>query len=234
LWQDERGRYVFVPGKRSLPRRQITVEAEFGAGEVLGEFGCHARLDVPSYPLQHIDAMIYANWLAGTGDLFLHAAGVEVGGRGICFAGHPGAGKSTLVNSLISDPRRAALAAATSDVADSAPVVVLGEDNVVLRYLEGRFWIYGTPWHLDPARCDPRGVPLDKLYFLDRTLDPGVAPVGPLEGVARLMQTAFVPYYRPAAVSGILARLELLSERVPFYTLSYRLGSDVLATIDGG
>jgi hypothetical protein len=108
---------------------------------------------------------------------------------------------------------------------------VLGEDQIIVRYVEDHFWIYGAPWHLDPERCDPRGVPLEKLFFLDRTLNPGVAPVGPLEGVARLMQTAFVPYYRPAAVSGILARLEQLARQVPFYTLSYRLGSDVWEAI---
>jgi hypothetical protein len=204
-----------------LPGRQITIDSGFGSGEVIGVFGDHTAPSESRYPLLGIDVMIYANWLAESGDLILHAAGVEVGGQGYCFAGRPGAGKSTLAASLMPGPVNG----------DPEAVILLGEDNVVLRYLEGRFWIYGTPWHLDPERCDPRGVPLDKLFFLDRTLDPGVAPAGPLEGVARLMQTAFVPYYRPAAVSAILARLELLSEQVPFYTLSYRLGSDVLRLI---
>jgi hypothetical protein len=232
LWQDERGRYVFVPGCRDLPVRQITVDAGFELGEVIGKFSSQANRGEALYPLQGIDAMIYVNWLAEVGDLVLHAAGVEVGGRGTCFAGHPGAGKSTLAAALMVDPGRAAEAATTNATnGDTGAVVVLGEDNVILRYLEGRFWIFGTPWHLDPDRCDPRGVPLEKLFFLDRMLDPGVAPVGPLEGVARLLQTAFVPYYRPAAVSRILDRLALLSEQVPFYTLSYRLGADVLGLI---
>jgi hypothetical protein len=66
---------------------------------------------------------------------------------------------------------------------------------------------------------------------MDRTAEHGVVPCDPLEGVARLLQTAFVPYYRPAAVSGILDRQALLSEQVPFYSLSYPLGADVLGLI---
>jgi hypothetical protein len=246
LWRDEGGRYVFVPGHRGLPVRQVTIEPGFGCGEVIGAFGSHTGAGESRYPLQGIEGMIFVNWLAEVGDLILHAAGVKAGGRGYCFAGSPGAGKSTLAAALMSAPGRAAEAATTNrgktakaattyaTNGDGGAVVVLGEDNVILRYLEGRFWIFGTPWHLDSERCDPRGVPLEKLFFLDRTLDQGVVPCGPLEGVARLLQTAFVPYYRPAAVSAILARLELLSEQVPFYTLSYRLGSDVLRLISEG
>jgi hypothetical protein len=229
LWRDEKGRYVFVTGQRSLPRRQITIDAGFGSGEVIGEFGNQAGPGASLYPLQGIDVMIFANWLADAGDLILHAAGVEVDGRGYCFAGSPGAGKSTLAAFLMSDPGRAAEAATMNG--ETGAVAVLGEDNVILRYLEDRFWIFGTPWHLDSDRCDPRGLPLEKLFFLDRTAEHGVVPCGPLDAVARLLQTAFVPYYRPAAVSNILERLQLLSNWVPFHTLSYRLGSDILGLI---
>jgi hypothetical protein len=218
LWLDGRGRYVLAASKLAPPRRHVVVDAEFAAGEVIGEFADQTTVGQGVYPLQDLDIVFYANWLAGYGDLMLHASGVDLDGAGYCFAGVSGAGKSTLAAALSSD----------------ASATVLGEDQVILRYLEGRFWIYGTPWHLDPDRCDPRGVPLRKLFFLDRTVDDGVAPCGPLDGVARLLQTAFVPYYRPAAVPAILDRLALLSEQVPFYTLGYRLGADVLTLISEG
>ena len=59
------------------------------------------------------------------------------------------------------------------------------------------------------------------------------AQYSPPAGVARLLQTAFIPYYRPAAVAAILDRLALLAEHVPFHTLSYQLGEDVLELIQG-
>jgi hypothetical protein len=221
LWLDEAERYVFVAPRQVPPRRLVVVDAGFTAGEVLGDFSS-TNGEAP-YPLQGIEIMLFANWLAGSGDLILHAAGVAVDNRGYCFAGTSGVGKSTLAASFLSSWRAAPDVAATNR---SSPVM-LGEDQVILRYLDGRFWVFGTPWHVDPAFCSPSGVPLEKLFFLERTSAVGVAPCAPLDGVARLLQTAFVPYYRPAAVSTIMDRLTLLAEQVPFYTLSYQLGADV-------
>lgn len=215
LWRDWTGRTVFVASRYSPPRRQIAVDADFRAGEVVGEF----RTDLPPgqvvYPLHDIDMVLLANWLAEWGDLIVHAAGVVVDGQGYCFNGPSGAGKSTLAASLSSNPA----------------VTVLGEDQVILRYVEGRFWIYGTPWHMDPVMCSPRGVPLAKLFFLDRRAEHGVEPCGPVDGVAQLLQTAFVPYYRPSAVAAIMDRLAQLAQQVPFYRLSYRLGTDAMQLI---
>lgn len=219
LWQRQDGRYVFARARQRAPRpapsRHVIVNAEFTDGKVIGDF---SSIDTKSlYPLQSLDIRLYANWLANYGEVILHSAGVAVDGQGFCFVGPSGAGKSTLAASLISDPR----------------AVVLGEDQVVLRYLEGRFWVYGTPWHVQPDFCAPLGVPLQTIFVLDRTAPPGVGPCAPSAGVARLMQTAFIPYYRPAAVAAILDRLALLAERVPFYTLSYQLGTDALELIEG-
>lgn len=214
LWQDELGRYVFVAPEVCPPRRHLVVDAGFRTGEIVGDFAGEGNgLTIP-YPLENLEIKLFVNWLAGYGDLILHAVGVDLVGAGACFAGSSGAGKSTLASAL----------------ANSA-ATVLGDDQVVLRYREGQFWIYGTPWHQDPARCSPGGVPLEKLFFLDRTATPGVAPCPPLDGVSRLMQTAFVPYYRPEAVAAILDRLALLAQQVPFYTLNYRLGADVMTLI---
>lgn len=215
LWQDEAGRYVFVTSQHWPPRRQVSVDAGFRWGEVLGEFGAGTNSAEGLYPLRDLDVQLFANWLAESGDLILHAAGVSVDGRGYCFAGASGAGKSTL-------------AAAFAEASGST---VLGEDNLILRYVDGRFWIFGTPWHLNPARCNPLGAPLDKLFFPDRAACHGARPCPPLDGITRLLQTAFVPYYRPAAVARILGRLALLAERVPFFTLGYRLGSDVMELV---
>jgi hypothetical protein len=151
--------------------------------------------------------------------MILHAAGIDVDGQGYCFVGSHGAGKSTLT---------ASFAAPTEE---QGKVEVLGEDNLILRYQEDQFWIYGTPWHLNPEMCSPRGVPLKKLFFLDKTAGQQVEQLLPVDGVARLLQTAFIPYYRPETVSNILDRLALLAGQVPFYTFCYQLGSDIYQLI---
>jgi hypothetical protein len=215
LWLDRRGHYVFVASEFTPPKRHVVLDAGFTRGEVLGEFSSGANAGQALYPLQDLDMMFFANWLAGYGDLILHASGVNLAGAGYGFVGVSGAGKSTLAATLASD----------------GSATVLGEDQVILRYVGGRFWIFGTPWHLNPEMCSPLGVPLHKLFFLDRAAGDGVAPCAPVDGIARLLQTAFVPYYRSEAVAAILDRLALLAERVPFYTLSYRLGEDVMGLV---
>jgi len=80
---------------------------------------------------------------------------------------------------------------------------------------------------LVPENCAPIGLPVQELVFLDRFLQPGIKQIKPIEGIAHLMQTAFIPYYRRECLDGILDRLDLLGQCVPFYSLSYELGEDV-------
>lgn len=211
LWLDEAGRYVFYAPRQSPPRRAL-IEPDFSSGEVVGEFAGDGE---GLYPLQGLDNVILSNWLASLGDVILHASGVALDGKGYAFVGPAGVGKSTLAAHL----------------AQRHGALVLGEDQVVLRYLGGRFWIYGTPWHLNPAMCSPQGAPLESLFFLERTGRARVAPCAPVDAVARLLQTAFVPYYNRAGVARILDRAALLAEQVPLRTLSYCLGDDVAGLI---
>jgi hypothetical protein len=194
---------------RQSPPIRIVVNPGYTSGEVLSDFSLGVGEDL--YPIQNLEIKLFANWLASYGDFILHASGVVVDQKGYAFIGPAGAGKSTLAAALSADPN----------------VLLLGEDQVILCYLENRFWIYGTPWHLRPWMCSPYGAPLEKLFFLDRESSPGVEGLTPMDGITRLLQTAFIPYYRPNLMAGILDRMALLAGHVPFYTLSYQLGSDV-------
>lgn len=215
LWRDGDGRHVYISPALDQPRRHISVDSQYRDGEVVFGPVDGAKFEHALYPLQDMDIKIYANWLARYGDLILHASGVVDAGAGYAFVGPSGAGKSTLASALV----------------ENSQITVLGEDNVIVRYLEGRFLLYGTPWHTNPARCAPGGVPLQKLFLLDRKAEPGVRSVTRLEGIQRVLQDSFIPYYNHTGVGRILDTLGHLAEQVPFYSLSYSLGSDVLRLI---
>jgi len=213
LWMDDERRYIFI-APRLLPQRSISVDVSFTSGVVTGAFCNDAT--IPIYPIEGLDMHLVSNWLANSGDIILHAAGISVDGQGYCFAGVSGSGKSTLANQL------AALES----------VEILGEDQVILRWQDGQFWIFGTPWHENPELCSPLGVPLAKLFFLERDGKQRTLPLTPLDGTARMLQNAFIPFYRTDALPAILDRISALSETVPFFILDYQINTDVWDLIE--
>lgn len=211
LWRGDSGQFIFTNPMQPL-LRQVIVDPEFKRGQILGEFSGPD----PQYALpQDLEIVFFANWMGKFGDLLLHASGIAVDGQGYAFAGFSGVGKSTLARQLSREES----------------VTILGEDQLVLRYLDGRFWIFGTPWHEDRSLCAPLGVPLTKIFFLEKNPEPRYRTVSPLEGIARLLQTAFIPYYRTELLECFLERLELLARVTPMRQLSYMLGESMLNTI---
>jgi len=212
LWLDGNDDFVFVSPRQSPPKL-VYVDKDFQKGVIAFDFS--STKDKAIYPLASIDIRILINWLANCGDLVLHAAGAAVDGEGYCFIGPSGVGKSTLAADLIKQ----------------GEVTLLGEDQVVLRRIAGKFWVFGTPWHEYEDRCSPVGVPLKKVFFLDRRRSPGISLCPPADGVTQILQTAFVPYYLPEKIPVIIDQLSLLSEQVPFYRLSHEQGTLVLPKI---
>ncbi len=212
IWVDGKENFVFTQPKQ-IPQRWIFIDPDFQKGKIVGNFSKFAQESI--YPLQYIDIVIFSNWLAKFGDLILHASGIAFSGEGYCFIGDSGAGKSTLARDLSKNP----------------DVTVLGEDQVILRKMNGQFMIFGTPWHETPEMCSPLGVPLKKVFFLDRNASQVIAPVRDFDAVVRIMQTAFYPIYRSDVVKRILDNLSSLAGAVAFYTLAYQRGTDVLQEI---
>lgn len=213
LWEDKQGQFVLY-NPMQLLLRKLVVDPDFQTVNLCGDFSDNELNKI--YPLpQDLEIVFFANWLGKFGDLILHASGIAVDGKGYAFAGFSGVGKSTLARKLSHDES----------------VTILGEDQLVLRYLDDRFWLFGTPWHEDLRMRSPMGVPLKKIFFLEQSGENAMRQATRLEGITRLLQTAFIPYYRPELVKRILERLELLAESVPMWWLSYELGDDVMDRI---
>ena len=213
MWQEEDGDYIFTT-PRQLPLSLLRVAPDFRSGSLTVDSASGARSVF--YPLQGIDNVLFINWLAMSGDVSLHASGIAHDGRGYIFIGPSKAGKSTLVRGIKSV---------------ESSVTVLGEDQLFLRLVNGRFWVYGTPWHEDPLICSPLGVPLAKVFFLERGPGRHLEPCSPVAGISTILRTAFIPFYRKDLVPAILDRLAGLSAEVPFFSLCYQLGDKILKTI---
>lgn len=206
LWQKNEQELVFSNPAQSV-YRQLIVQKDFSSGQLLGDFEFEPEaLLLP----KELEIVFYVNWLGLYGDLLLHAAAVRIGEDGYAFIGQAHAGKSTLARVLSEDKS----------------VKVFGEDQVVLRFIDGEFWLFGSPWHFYSSLFAPDGVRLKGLFFLDGKGKTDSLLLEPLRGVSGIMQTAFIPYYDPAAVERIMDRLGQLSELVPFQTFGFDLNED--------
>ncbi len=67
LWRDAEGRHVFVSPRHAPPARQVTVDTAFRSGHVVGAFSASLGRAQAVYPLDSIDIVLFANWLAETG-----------------------------------------------------------------------------------------------------------------------------------------------------------------------
>jgi hypothetical protein len=129
----------------------------------------------------------------------LHGCGIDAGGRGIVFAGESGAGKSTLSRLW----------------AAQAGIRVLSDDRVIVRRLDGRFRLYGTPWHGEARFGSPGGVPLERVYFIRHETHNATKAIRPAAAVREFLKCSFPPYW---SASGMKAALELyvqLATEVP-------------------
>ncbi len=161
-----------------------------------------------SYPLDQL-LLMYA--LAGREGILIHAAGVDMQGKGYIFPGRSGSGKSTLARQF----------------ADAARCDVLSDDRVVVRKIGNDFYVFGTPWPGEAGDALNKGVPLAGIMFLAHAEHNLVLELGGPESGRRLLPVVSVPWYDREATAKVLSFCDELITNIPAYELSFRPGRDV-------
>jgi hypothetical protein len=170
-----------------------------------------------AYPLEFpLDELIFTNRLAHHAGVELHGCGVAYRHRGYLFLGCSGAGKSTMARLWRNQP----------------DATVLSDDRIVVRMIDGRPMMYGTPWHGDEPVSAPGPVPLERLLFLRQ---------GPLRladalrssaSVAALFTCCFAPFHSREALAATLGTLEAIAESAPPADLWFTPELDARAILD--
>jgi hypothetical protein len=155
------------------------------------------------YPL---DELLLINYLAQGRGVDIHACGlIDSSGQGHLFVGQSGAGKTTMARLWQDDPS----------------VTILSDDRIVLRHLDGRIWMYGTPWHGEAMLTSPARSPLWRIYVLSRGIKNELVSMKESEGVARLFACCFPPFYSQQGLAFTLDFFEQLVKAVPCYELKF-------------
>jgi hypothetical protein len=188
------------------PYRTARFDDSFTTGEVHVDPAAlvgDAPLDPLEYPL---DELILLHLLARHGGLELHACGVaDTDGAGYLFAGHSGAGKTTMARLWASRPG----------------VIVLSDDRIVVREEAGELWMYGTPWHGDEPLASPGRTRVTGAFLIAHGPSPAVAALPAAAAAARLFAASFPLFYDPAALGASLDGLAALVGRIPCQHLEF-------------
>lgn len=187
------------------PYKQACFHSDFTSGDILLHrpyFDSGRTADPMEYPL---DELMFVNLLSLGRGVEVHACGIQdEDGRGYLFLGESGAGKSTMGRLWEKTGR----------------VQILSDDRIILRRLDGKIWMYGTPWHGEAELSCAARAPLTHTFFLRKGSENGLVPLRSAQSVARLMACCFVPFYNAAGLDYSLTFFEQVTEDVPCCELS--------------
>jgi hypothetical protein len=208
--------YIFSftsPVLGSIPYKVALVNKDFTKGEVLLH-RLYFDISRPVYPLEYpLDELLFINFLARGRGVQVHACGVvDAVEGGHLFLGQSGAGKSTIARLLESEPG----------------VTILSDDRIVLRKMENKIWMYGTPWHGEAGLAFPGKAPLTRIYFLTHGQKNELVQQGKAEALARLLACSFPPFYDRDALDFTLGFLEEVVKNVPCYELRFKPDKSVV------
>jgi hypothetical protein len=159
------------------------------------------------FPLEYpLDELAMMHRLALGEGVEVHALGLaDADGSGYLFLGHSGAGKSTTARLWMEQPG----------------VILLSDDRIIIRQHNGKFWMYGTPWHGDAGVASPASAPLDSAFLLEQALINEVTPVPPGKAAAELFARSFVPHYLQSGIQFTLDFLDQLTRSVSCSVLRF-------------
>jgi hypothetical protein len=192
---------ISYTSENSTPDRIAILKPDFRSGDVY-IFDRRSTLNPLLYPFAEL---LMINLLSQGRGVLTHSCGTDNNGKGILFVGESGAGKSTL-----------------SDLwKDKKGVTVLSDDRIIIRKIDGRFWIYGTPWHGDVKLCSPERAPLEKIFFLKHAKVSKVERIEGINAASKLLVCSFPTFWDKKGMEFTLGFIDELTREVPCYELGF-------------
>jgi len=213
IWSLHRSKRKYVI---KIHSRMAVLDSDFRSGNIYIEPSSPSLSY--SYPLDYpLDEVLMINWLSRGLGIMMHACGVKHNGQGIIFAGTSGAGKSTVADLWKNRISRLK----SQGMEPSKNTILLSDDRIIIRKIDGRFLIFGTPWHGDSKVCSPEDAPLDKIFFLQQAKENKVKKIDSIKAASRLIVCSFPPFWDKKGMEFTLNYCAELAQRIPCYELDF-------------
>ena len=193
------------PSESPFPDRLVFFDPDFKSGDIY-VFPTESNKNLLLNPLHYpLDQLLMVNLLSKGRGITIHACGIIDHENGIIFAGKSEAGKSTIANLWKGRGR----------------VTILSDDRIIIRKIDGRFWMYGTPWHGDAKVCSPEKAPLEKIFVLKHAKKNKVKKMSPIDATSRLIVCSFPTFWNKKGMDFTLNFCAELAGQVPCYELGF-------------
>jgi len=160
--------------------------------------------------------LLMVNYLAQGRGVIIHSCGIASNGGGILFVGESGAGKSTLARMWDQENG----------------FDVLSDDRTIVRKKGHQFWMYGTPWHGDAKFGSPRGVRLEKIFFLRHGQKNSIKEIKGIDPVSQLLTSSFPPFWDPQGMAFTLEIFTDLTAHIPCQELAFKPEKSALDLVE--
>ena len=140
--------------------------------------------------------------------LHLHASAVALDGKAYLFSAPSGTGKSThtrLWQQVFGEDAQ-----------------VFNDDKPALRYVDGRWYAYGTPWCGKDGIHQNKKIPLGGICFLKQANENRIRRLNPPEAVQKLIWQTIHRFRTSENMDRTLSQVDLLVREIPVFELENR------------
>lgn len=186
------------------------VDFDFDASTTMAEIEEYmAKSDIPTLPYLAEDAIVLTKISRTVLDrydgCFFHSSSLEIDGKGYMFTALSGTGKSTHTRNwrrLFGDR-----------------VTMINDDKPIIRKIDGRFFVCGTPWMGKSDIGCNRTAPIKAIYILQRGEENTAKRISPGSVFKQLLEATLFPKTREN-MQKLLSIFNELFSAVPLFLLT--------------
>lgn len=146
--------------------------------------------------IYNLTEQVIFQWMAIANKTILtHSSSFNIGGQGFIAFGESGFGKTTLLKNLMKH--------ASKDI-------ILNDENNYIYQEKSCYKLSPSPWHGELSIVNNKTVPLDYLFYIDKSKHGKnlIKPISPEAAFLRTVHTSFLPFWDSGLLSCCLARIE--------------------------
>jgi hypothetical protein len=167
--------------------------------------GDSPETDPMEYPL---DGLILYYLTVMHGDIFIHASGVNISGKGFLFSGISGKGKSTMAK-----------------LWESAGARVIHDDRLILRNTGTGYMMFNTPVYCND---EPGESAISKIFLIEHGGKNELIPVRGASAVSLVMANCIQHNWDSGMIARLLGSVSIMCSSVPVVRLSFRPDRNVI------